>query len=418
MPELNLGKVVGPQGPQGQTGPAGAQGEQGIQGVPGKDATINGYNVLNLTAAGAAQLTQDGGNAVITASAKNLLDNAYFANIDSIIDQRKGYILVKDAIYYSDTALSADPVTVTAYTTVYNVVEGDGYTSFKLSTASDAVTYYAAPTDVVRGYVTRDRTFFIDRWMSWGSGHVALLEENGVRFIPNTTGWTLKQTVENFKRLQGETVTFSILFEADGEADNNIRALINHYGGSGEKTAYSAWAVKGFASVTTTLPSNLSESTSGRIWLIMDVGNKAKTPTLKAFKLDLGSTQTLAHQDADGNWVLNDPPPDKALELAKCQRYFYGSLAAYFMHTNTGPNFDTWALICNFPTTMRATPSIPKEDIPVSVLGNGASNTVATLKYSLGANVNRLVHAHLTPDNTLDKTKIYSGTVRNISAEL
>jgi len=31
--------------------------------------------------------------------------------------------------------------------------------------------------------------------------------------------------------------------------------------------------------------------------------------------------QTLAHKDASGNWVLNDPPPNKALELAKCQRY-------------------------------------------------------------------------------------------------
>lgn len=36
MPELNLGKVVGPQGPQGAVGPAGAQGIQGPQGVPGE----------------------------------------------------------------------------------------------------------------------------------------------------------------------------------------------------------------------------------------------------------------------------------------------------------------------------------------------------------------------------------------------
>jgi len=42
---------------------------------------------------------------------------------------------------------------------------------------------------------------------------------------------------------------------------------------------------------------------------------------LVAVKLEFGSVQTLAHQDEDGNWVLNDPPPNKALELAKCQRY-------------------------------------------------------------------------------------------------
>ena len=107
MPELNLGKVVGPQGPQGAAGPAGAQGIQGIQGVSGKDATINGYNALNLTAGGTAQLTQDDqGNAVITASGENLLDNAYWANIDSIIDQRKGYVVLPDTPYYSDDGLT------------------------------------------------------------------------------------------------------------------------------------------------------------------------------------------------------------------------------------------------------------------------------------------------------------------------
>lgn len=42
---------------------------------------------------------------------------------------------------------------------------------------------------------------------------------------------------------------------------------------------------------------------------------------IKAAKLELGPTQTLAHKDAAGNWVLNDRP-DPTLELVKCQRYF------------------------------------------------------------------------------------------------
>lgn len=47
--------------------------------------------------------------------------------------------------------------------------------------------------------------------------------------------------------------------------------------------------------------------------------------TLIAAKLELGPVQTLAHQDADGNWVLNDPPPNFQQELAKCQRYYWKS---------------------------------------------------------------------------------------------
>lgn len=44
------------------------------------------------------------------------------------------------------------------------------------------------------------------------------------------------------------------------------------------------------------------------------------TIDIKAAKLELGPVQTLAHKEGD-TWVLNDPPPNKALELAKCQRY-------------------------------------------------------------------------------------------------
>lgn len=41
----------------------------------------------------------------------------------------------------------------------------------------------------------------------------------------------------------------------------------------------------------------------------------------KAVKLELGDTQTLAHQDADGNWVLNEIP-DYNQQLLRCQRYY------------------------------------------------------------------------------------------------
>lgn len=45
-----------------------------------------------------------------------------------------------------------------------------------------------------------------------------------------------------------------------------------------------------------------------------------KPLSIVAMKLELGDQQTLAHLDADGNWVLNEIP-DYATELMKCQRY-------------------------------------------------------------------------------------------------
>lgn len=79
--------------------------------------------------------------------------------------------------------------------------------------------------------------------------------------------------------------------------------------------------------------------------------------SLRAAKLELGLVQTLAHQDADGNWVLNDPPPNKALELAKCQRYqIFGEIRGYKVWTYDAPH--KIGIFFPLPTTMRATPTL------------------------------------------------------------
>lgn len=82
--------------------------------------------------------------------------------------------------------------------------------------------------------------------------------------------------------------------------------------------------------------------------------------TLVAAKLELGVRQTLAHQDADGNWVLNDPPPNKALEEMKCRRYYFPGPAqgtlTYWSESHLGFMFPTGV-------TMRDNPSIPHIDV-------------------------------------------------------
>ena len=84
--------------------------------------------------------------------------------------------------------------------------------------------------------------------------------------------------------------------------------------------------------------------------------------TIIAAKLELGPVQTLAHKDASGNWVLNDPPPNKALELAKCQRYQlplldrsgnYGCPIGFGVFQNT-----LGRIMIPTPTTMRGTPTL------------------------------------------------------------
>ncbi len=76
-----------------------------------------------------------------------------------------------------------------------------------------------------------------------------------------------------------------------------------------------------------------------------------------AAKLELSDHQTLAHQDQDGNWVLNEIP-DYGEELAKCQRYCYvldGS--AYNPQFTYDESEDRLIGDIPFPVTMRTSPS-------------------------------------------------------------
>lgn len=79
--------------------------------------------------------------------------------------------------------------------------------------------------------------------------------------------------------------------------------------------------------------------------------------TFVAAKLELGSVKTIAHKDANGNWILNDSPPNRALELAKCQRHqLFGSMYATYLSKNSAGS----AYFCSLhtPQTMRAVPTI------------------------------------------------------------
>lgn len=80
--------------------------------------------------------------------------------------------------------------------------------------------------------------------------------------------------------------------------------------------------------------------------------------TLIAAKLELGSQQTLAHQDADGNWVLNEIP-DYGEQLARCQRYRTEREKAtgYVSYSSGGAVVISPMAGCSFPTTMRSNPS-------------------------------------------------------------
>lgn len=109
---------------------------------------------------------------------------------------------------------------------------------------------------------------------------------------------------------------------------------------------------------------------------------------LYAVKLELGSTQTLAHQDADGNWVLNEIP-NYGEQLVRCQRYYQilegksDTVSNYFATGFANNTTDFWV---NIPlsTPMRAIPTVSASDAALFKVGKLASSAVAATKVTGG----------------------------------
>ena len=204
--------------------------------------------------------------------------------------------------------------------------------------------------------------YFIDRWI--GTYISAVLEEDGLLITSDRTPtFSMYQRVENPQEFSGKTVTFSILCS---EAASVTMAIRGDTGSGSTNVGGKNLAVDtpGLHTITCTLPPNITVLAPG---FLVRAGGRIK---IAAAKLELGSQQTLAHRDASGNWVLNDPPPDPALELAKCQRYQFVIRAGMLNdpYPTVGMGIARSAaemnLMIPLPTTMRARPSI-------SVEGNG-----------------------------------------------
>ena len=160
--------------------------------------------------------------------------------------------------------------------------------------------------------------YFIDRWKR-DAGILVALTSEGLELRRNSAGNNgVFQPVERWQGLKQQRLTISALVRGTA----GTQGLLGFSGGG--NSIYDNWVplTGDLQLITYTF---IVPSTATTLNIIIraatddDYANEAVT--LKAAKLELGPTQTLAHQDADGNWVLNDPPPNKALELAKCQRY-------------------------------------------------------------------------------------------------
>ena len=219
--------------------------------------------------------------------------------------------------------------------------------------------------------------YTFDRWLlyEWNTTSKACsVATNGLRVYgeaSSSCSTSIKQFVEGLKA--GCQVTASVLvtnFTAGAAVCLFIRT------NSGVKLAYVRFSKPGLYSVTTTLPDDFD----GNLMIEIgqggsDGGNGNTDFTVLAIKLELGSQQTLAHQDADGNWVLNEIP-DYGEQLAKCQRYYLSNKQRNAYGKSVSAN--TAYTDIPTPVTMRALPVI-ETGVIGNIICNGVKATIASI---------------------------------------
>lgn len=166
--------------------------------------------------------------------------------------------------------------------------------------------------------------YSIDRWAINHLTATVDLSENGLVFADTVSGYiAVSQKMENFERYAGREITLSVLV---AEVSGTVR-FAARYGETSAKQLSVNFTEPGLYSVTGVIGDNPSQL---RTYFSALTTNASAT--ISAVKLELGDTQTLAHQDEDGNWVLNEMA-DYGEELLKCQRYFQLFSAAEAMPT-------------------------------------------------------------------------------------
>jgi hypothetical protein len=216
--------------------------------------------------------------------------------------------------------------------------------------------YFANPVNQ-RGlteYSTNWNQYTIDRWSTEGmAGEIKVVVSTGCVDVTNMLSQSTDHAIQ-FKQvlpteicLPGKTYTLSILTK-------NVVGGVSCYlaqAGAPYQSSFEFLITSGLSTYT-----GVMIDEQQRVGFVLAPG---ASMSLIAIKLELGSTQTLAHLE-NGNWVLNEIP-DYGEQLKKCQRYFLkiGDVSHYCSFGN-GVARDGQFVSITIPTpvTMRGTPGL------------------------------------------------------------
>ena len=238
----------------------------------------------------------------------------------------------------------------------------------------------------------------IDRWKIQNDTNLTV----GDGFCTLNGAWDIRQILENLPKA---TYTASILFK--NSTATALQILFGHKTGGDESVAISHDAsglLAGTFSNIDLFNFIISLSGSGSVDII-------------AVKLELGSQQTLAHQE-NGVWVLNEIP-DYAEQLLKCQRYLRPA-PLNFIVSNSSGNYYASAIMQS-PYPMRVVPAIVNGDYTPQPIREVTGGQTATVSQVSTPSVYGLFTMQLTPGGSTIPNFVYinpSGFNPLLSAEL
>ena len=206
---------------------------------------------------------------------------------------------------------------------------------------------------------------------SWASGYgldrytcfsaTAYVVDQGIRLVSGEKAYSSIQQAIGCPAKNGDVFTLSALVKGG----SGFRLVIGRSTTSAIATkdipASDDWQL---ASLTTTL-SNLSQLCVKVEHLAAVAGDEI---IIHRWKLEPGPFQTLAHREGN-TWVLNDPPPNYALELLKCQRYQFtsgGRESIYNLAIGTATSNKIVDFFLPLPTIMRTKAAVSFSNLYVS----------------------------------------------------
>lgn len=218
--------------------------------------------------------------------------------------------------------------------------------------------------------------YTIDRWAASSGSVTVAVEEGGIRVSAESGSWqNINQAIELPSRLNGKTVTLSAFVETNHHIVLSLKNVTTNV-----KYEATIKNPSGVVSLTYDVAENFAKSGDVvRFYVYVTTStSEASNVMLKAVKLELGDTQTLAHRDADGNWQLNEIP-SYGPQLENCRRYYqrlptHGTYAlplafGYMTSTTAG------RVGLPLPTPMRDTPTMTAAGVKFTV--KSVSSSVA-----------------------------------------